>query len=72
MPGLPDKVVTYGGPDDPFVRMEERFRLVDGVLYVDRTVIPRGYVANVTVDVRFVRLSWWSRLIRWVRGGMGL
>lgn len=63
-PSFPEKRTTYGGPDDPFVRLEERFRLDGDILYVDISIIPRAYAKTIQLDFVYTRPPLWKRVWR--------
>ena len=68
---IPEKVTTYGGPRDPFVRMIDRMTVVDGTLQIHRQVLARSYAKQLTASVSFTtpkKPSRWMRLFRWIRG----
>lgn len=52
-PSLPQKVTTYGGPEDNFAKIVETFTVDDeGVMHVDRCVQYKAPIDFISVNVK--------------------
>ena len=63
-----EKITTYGGPGDPFVRITESIRLEGECAHIDIEVIPRGHASHVGITCNIVEMPWYRRLLPdWLR-----
>lgn len=71
MASIPEKIVEWGRPEDPWIRRECRFTIRDGILYADWTIVARGYLPQIQVRIDLMRRPWWKRAILGLRTLLG-
>lgn len=49
---FPEKITTYGGPKDPFVKIVETFRIVGDVVVAERSVLTKAAAERIVLDVK--------------------